>query len=272
MEGVLSFSFEKFKENSKEFREKAPELIEEYMQRICKEYGFTALSWSLHFDEGFKGDSKKLNIHAHIQMINFDFDTQKARFRDYQQKYVKDRKRPNQHFVKMQDIADDVFSKSLGFVRGVSKDKTNKKHLKKEDFVTQKLKEREEKAARLEQEIIEKEEQINNLDLQKSLKEIELLRVQENIREEEQRLSALKRSISTLIDRFKGKLEVFVKNVQKGRFSSFNDDVENVQSVIDDTAKQNQQLSDDMTENSNKVADALKAGKPFKNKKNRPTK
>ena len=42
--------------------------------------------------------------------------------------------------------------------------------------------------------------------------------------------------------------------------------------MINQTAKQSENLSDDMVESGNNISDGLKAGKPFKKKKNRPTK
>ena len=54
LEGVLSFSFDKFAKNKDEFRAKAPKLIEEYGKNIAAEYGFEYLGFSLHFDECFQ--------------------------------------------------------------------------------------------------------------------------------------------------------------------------------------------------------------------------
>ena len=265
LEGVLAFSFDKFKDDPKKFRTEAPALIEEYMNRLCEKYGFCSLnSYSLHFDEGHENsDSKDLNVHAHIQMINFDFKTKTAPFRKYQQKFVKHRKAPNQHFVAMQDLANEVF-KPLGFVRGVSKENTHKKHLSKEDFVTQKLQEQEKRldAVTDELKVIQK---------QKSLADIKLLHVQEQTGIEERRLESIKRSLTTLLNDFKTVLGRFVKNVQKRRFNKFYDDVADVQGVIDKTVTQSQALSDDMVDTGNEIANNLEAGKPFTKKKNRPT-
>lgn len=266
LEGVLAFSFDKFKDDPKKFRAEAPALIEEYMNRLCEKYGFSNLnSYSLHFDEGHENsDSKDLNVHAHIQMINFDFKTNTAPFRKYQQKFVKHRKVPNEHFVAMQDLADEVFN-PLGFVRGRSKEKTLKKHLSKEDFVTQKLQKQEKRLDAV-------TDELKATQKQKSLAEIKLLQIQEQTGIEEKRLESLKRSAIALFNDFKNQLSKFVKNVQKRRFDVFYNSVAGVQSVIDETAQQSQPLSDDMADTGNEIANNLQAGTPFIKKKDRPTK
>jgi len=148
LEGVLAFSEDQFRQDPSKFMREAPQLIEKYQKELSEKYGFEPLGFSLHFDEGNinkETGKKEMNIHAHLHFVNFDFNTNKARFREYQQKYISDRKVPNMHFVQMQDMAGEVFGK-LGFNRGISKQLTNKKHLEKEDFIVEKLKKAEEKA------------------------------------------------------------------------------------------------------------------------------
>lgn len=177
LEGVLGFSEEKFKEDPKKFMREAPQLIEKYLKKISDEFGFEPLGYSLHFDEGHTNKEtgkKEMNIHAHLHFVNFDFNTNKARFREYQQKYISKRKVPNLHFVKMQDIADEVFQE-LGFQRGISKSITNKKHLEKEDFITDKLKEAEKRAIEAEKEceLYEKRAEVAEKRAEQAEKQIE---------------------------------------------------------------------------------------------------
>lgn len=148
LEGVLGFSEDQFREDPSKFIREAPQLIEKYQKELAEKYGFEPLGFSLHFDEGnINKDTgkKEMNVHAHLHFVNFDFNTNKARFREYQQKYISDRKVPNMHFVQMQDMAGEIFE-PLGFSRGMSKKLTNKKHLEKEDFIVEKLKKAEERA------------------------------------------------------------------------------------------------------------------------------
>jgi hypothetical protein len=142
LEGVLAFPEHLVNEMGIEkFREKAPELIEKYMEEIKEAYGFEPCGFSLHFDEGHKPDKdgkQSLNIHAHLSFVNYDFKQNKARFREIQQKYVSKRKVPNMAFVAMQDLAGQVFE-PLGFKRGISKQVTGLDHKDKEAFVQGKI-------------------------------------------------------------------------------------------------------------------------------------
>lgn len=159
LEGVLAFSFEKYEEDPEKFRKGAPELIEKYMEQIKEQFGFEPVGFSLHFDEGSIDENGKeiINVHAHCSFINFDFEQEKARFREIQKKYVTKRKYPNENFVKMQDMAGDCF-RELGFERGITKKITQEQHLEKIDFVEKKLQ------AKLDEKnniIIEKDKTIN---------------------------------------------------------------------------------------------------------------
>lgn len=161
LEGVLGFNREQYEKDPEGFREKAPKLIEKYMQDIKEKYGFEPCGFSLHFDEGKLNDETgkiELNVHAHCSFVNYDFEQNKARFRDIQKKYVSDRKFPNEHFVAMQDMAGECF-KTLGFTRGVSKQVTKTKHLEKVEFVQNKLNEKIEKIANLENKLIDIKDQ-----------------------------------------------------------------------------------------------------------------
>ena len=141
--------------------------LKQYAEQIKKEFGFEPLAISLHLDEGhekycFTKDGVKKtfirNVHAHIDFYNYDFKNDVAPLRHLMQKGKDENGRTNPlnpHFVRMQDIAGEVF-KCVGFRRGVSKLVTGKKHLQKERFVLQKLAETEAKVKQSEQKIQQK--------------------------------------------------------------------------------------------------------------------
>lgn len=202
LEGILSFSYEQVCEYGiKAFLKDAPELIEQYGKDVAKEFGFEFIGFSLHIDEAqikYQTDENgdeiidengekvplldengktivvkdengkpKINFHAHVDFINFDKKTNKARFREIQRKFVSERKFPNMAFVKMQDMAGQLFQK-LGFERGLSKEITGHIHVDKAHMKLEKeLRERERQAlAKAE----EAEERVRNaeIELQKS--------------------------------------------------------------------------------------------------------
>tara|TARA_R110001583_G_scaffold164736_2_gene317221 strand:- start:3237 stop:4076 length:840 start_codon:yes stop_codon:yes gene_type:complete len=128
--------------------------LKKYAEKIKKEFGFEPLGIDLHLDEGLidqQTGKVRRNIHAHIQFFNYDFDKRVAPLRHLMRKGVDENGRTQQlnpNFVLMQDIAGNLFSKA-GFKRGESKDVTGREHLKKEGFVKQELKLREEEVNRL---------------------------------------------------------------------------------------------------------------------------
>lgn len=181
LEGVLSFSYEKVCEYGiNKFLKDAPELIKQYGKAVADEFGFEFIGFSLHIDEAqikYQKDENgneitdengekvpllddkgqtivekdengnpKINFHAHVNFINYDKKTNKARFREIQRKFVSERKFPNMAFVKMQDMAGQMFQK-LGFERGLSKEITGHKHVEKAHMKLEKeLRERERQA------------------------------------------------------------------------------------------------------------------------------
>lgn len=155
-----------------------------YADKIKEEYGFLPISVQLHLDEGHfeekqleeqrlndgqleeeqLGPSRQFvrNIHCHCSFMNYDFKKKISPLRGLMGK-GKNRAGQtnslNMHFVRMQDIAAEVFA-PLKFERGVSKDVTGAKHLEKEAFVRAKLNEMgvtlnqsEQKVASLQQEV-----------------------------------------------------------------------------------------------------------------------
>lgn len=138
--------------------EKARQLIlsslANYAKSIKATFGFEPFAIDLHFDEGryedkaqgLYGDGQEKtfirNCHAHVQFFNYDFSKKVSPLRHLMKKGKNENGRTNQlnpHFEMMQDLAASSFS-NLGFERGKSKNITGVEHLKKEDFVKQKLK------------------------------------------------------------------------------------------------------------------------------------
>lgn len=216
LEGVLSFSYEQVYElGFNNFRDKAPEIIQSYGKALADEFGFEYLGFSLHFDEGMieleedgetpkldkKGNTiavkdengkQKINIHAHLSFINFDKKTNKARFREIQQKYVSDKKYPNLAFVKMQDLAAKEFEK-IGFTRGISKEITKYKHVEKAHM--QREKELREKELEAETRVAEAEERAKNAEIRAEKAEVRVTHLAKKEVALKEHIDALQRNI-----------------------------------------------------------------------------
>lgn len=98
-----------------------------FAKDIYKKHGLKPLGISLHLDEGnIKDNVTKLNIHAHLTFFNYHFEKEKSVLRTLKK----------QDFKEMQDIAANSFQEAgLNFVRGESKEITNKNHLKRNEFI-----------------------------------------------------------------------------------------------------------------------------------------
>lgn len=132
LDGVLVFSLEQFENLEKslsqnELQEALTLYTREYMQKIKKLYGLEPLGFQFHLDEGHIKNKFVRNVHAHLTFYNYDFKTNKSRWRELKRK----------DFSKMQDMAGTIFS-DLGFRRGKSKEMTKKNHLKKDKYIEQK--------------------------------------------------------------------------------------------------------------------------------------
>lgn len=118
--------------------------LKRYAQSVKEEFDFEPVGIDIHFDEGHQDKATGeliRNIHAHVQFMNYSFDKRYAPLRHMMKKGKDEQGRTlqlNQNFERLQDLVSDAF-KGLGFSRGVSKSITNREHLKKEDFVKQKL-------------------------------------------------------------------------------------------------------------------------------------
>lgn len=98
-----------------------------FAKDIYKKHGLKPLGISLHLDEGnIKDNVTKLNMHAHLTFFNYHFEKEKSVLRTLKK----------QDFKEMQDIAANSFQEAgLNFVRGESKEITNKNHLKRNEFI-----------------------------------------------------------------------------------------------------------------------------------------
>lgn len=118
------------------------ERLKQYAMLVKKEFGFEPLGVDLHLDEGrYENNQFIRNIHAHVQFINYSFEKRVAPLRHMMKKGKDINGRTNNlnpNFERLQDLAYFPF-KNLGFHRGNSKNITNRVHLKKEDFVKNKL-------------------------------------------------------------------------------------------------------------------------------------
>jgi len=130
---ILVLSEEQFLEDLKSGNaKKIIKSIEDYMSLIEEKFGFKKLDYSLHMDEGYINEDGelKLNIHCHINYLNFDFEKERTVLRNLRRA----------DFSLMQDLAEKAFQdNNLKYDRGVSKDKTLHEHKEKEEFVKEKL-------------------------------------------------------------------------------------------------------------------------------------
>lgn len=278
LEGVLAFSFEKYNEDPEKFRREAPELIEKYMNEIAEKYHFEPLGYSLHFDEGSTCEEtgeEKINIHAHISFINFDFKTNKSRFREIQQKYNSKRKYPNEHFMIMQDLAGECF-KTLGFKRGMEKQQTKKKHLDKVEYVESKLKDKEEKIEKLENKIKsinkegrEKQRKIIDLEVKKELLEEYTESLKEEVKQAENRLEIIKNLTYSTFKKALVIAKKYLSNFYKNNDKEYKQDINNYSKVVIDyeqfdkveSEKIEKEINKDLFNNDKNILNDIKKSK-----------
>lgn len=167
-EHLLIFSRDKFEELEEKYKDRGPEfvkkqmckLVEQYIEKIQKEYGFEPLRYDFHLDEGhFKDGKLQRNIHCHVMFYNYDFNARKGYLNDLKafndgetslkpekpefvplnpiKKKQKDENgnlKVNDAFSNFQDIAGNIFIKA-GFTRGIKKSISNSEHLKRDDYI-----------------------------------------------------------------------------------------------------------------------------------------
>lgn len=132
--------------------------------KIKKEFGLTPMGVHFHVDEGRTENGEFIcNYHAHMTFFNFNFETLEQPLR----------KMKRNAFSKLQDFAGEAFA-PLGFERGQSKEITGKKHLKKNEYVTQQITEAEKKLERLRSKHSEIESEIQSFLPKKAQAELEL--------------------------------------------------------------------------------------------------
>jgi hypothetical protein len=213
---VVVLSEERYGELERELGEKEAKkrvllLMIEYSRRIKQHFGFVAISIQLHLSEGHyercaggcesatKTDCAKdcgrfiRNVHAHVSFFNYDFKRKVAPLRHLMKKGKSANGKTNNlnpNFVRMQDIASDVFS-ALNFRRGLSQNIAGRQHLSKEKFVKEKLN----KAA---SELSLKQQHINSLQDQLAFSEMKHQRLEKETRKLEEKRGWLKDSIKEL--------------------------------------------------------------------------
>ena len=101
------------------------QLHEEMGQKL----GIKPLNYTLHLDEGHINENNefKLNVHAHLTYLNFNFEKEKALWCDLKKS----------DFSESQDLAGNIF-KDIGFIRGIKKDVSNSEHLQRDEFIKSK--------------------------------------------------------------------------------------------------------------------------------------
>ena len=102
--------------------------LKQVLMDLEEKYGFKGLGIDLHTDEGYydKNGKVKYNIHAHITVMNYDFEKHRTVLRTLKQ----------DDWANMQDVAQDALQKlGLDFIRG--KEGTGKKHLDRLDYIIQ---------------------------------------------------------------------------------------------------------------------------------------
>jgi hypothetical protein len=130
VELVISISEEK----AKEYLNSGVDIKEgfrQYVKNLEKDFGLKSLNLSFHFDEGYidKDNIVHHNIHAHLIGFNHSFFTKKSILSNFEKK----------DFRKLQTLAQNSFREvGLDFKRGVSKLKSKKNHLDRNDYILQK--------------------------------------------------------------------------------------------------------------------------------------
>lgn len=136
LDGVLAFSHEQMLELKKnpEWKEVMSDLIEQYMLDVQIKTGFMPVGWKFHLDEGkYDADGEiVLNHHAHLIFMNHDERTGKAPLRELQ------KRKSDSVWSELQTLAGVRFNEA-GFVRGISKELTKKRHKEKDEYVSEVL-------------------------------------------------------------------------------------------------------------------------------------
>lgn len=123
-------------EQTKEYLDNKVDITQGFnkiVDNLQKKYGFTPLHLSLHLDEGhidIDTNEVKHNYHAHITMLNYDFEKEKVVLRTLKK----------QDFSMLQDLAQDSFQEvGLDYKRGLNKNLTGNEHLERNMFISNKL-------------------------------------------------------------------------------------------------------------------------------------
>lgn len=130
VEFVVSLS----EEMAKEYIDKGVDInkgFKAYSNALKDTYNCNVLNLSIHMDEGYCDKDNKIhfNFHCHIVAHNYNFENKKAILSNFSKK----------DFRNLQTLAQKTFQDTgLDFKKGVSKFKTKKEHLMRNDHILQK--------------------------------------------------------------------------------------------------------------------------------------
>lgn len=160
LDGVLAFSQEQMLElkQDPDWKEKMSALVEQYMLDVQAKTGFMPVGWAFHLDEGKYDENGQieLNHHAHLLFMNHDAKTGKAPLREFQ------KRKSDSIWSELQSLAGERFYE-LGFVRGISKELTKKRHKDKDEYVNELLNHNEKLQAELSEALSVAQESIQDV-------------------------------------------------------------------------------------------------------------
>lgn len=264
MDCVVSFSLQCWEELEKKhgfikLQSAMKKMMHNFMVEMQSAHGLEPVGFKFHLDEGFhkqyeayknqqdrlkkgllkqgevlidKGELTR-NIHAHVIFYNFDFKENKAPLR----------KMTRKTFSSFQDIAGKAFAKS-GYIRGISKRVTNNSHNEKLDFVNNKIKEKQQELAVID----------NNL----SITQCKLEELSEKIEEKEVLFKILKKDVKKLFYLFKLNISKYARNLLKPDAEAIDSNINELQKVVNKTSEINKQAADTMKKEINLCSNKYK--------------
>lgn len=160
LDGVLAFSKEQMFElkQDPDWKEKMSALVEQYMLDVQSKTGFMPVGWAFHLDEGKYDENGQieLNHHAHLLFMNHDEKTGKAPLREFQ------KRKSDSIWSELQTLAGARFN-DMGFVRGISKEVTQRRHKEKDEYVSEVLMHNEKLQAELSAALAVAQESVSNV-------------------------------------------------------------------------------------------------------------
>lgn len=193
LDNVITLSRERVEQLRKEHPDEWQDLILNCCVKLAngmqKAWGFTPFSIDLHCDEGrFENGEFLCNYHVHLSLFNFDFKNLVQPMRTMKRS----------DFSAMQDMAGDAFQ-SLGFVRGQAKEITGKRHLEKNEFVTEQLREKSQEIEALRSKALGLESEIQALLKGKAQAELEHSKALQSLDLAQSRLGQLEEQAQAIV-------------------------------------------------------------------------